>query len=64
MKYKGQGKKEFVVTIKDDDGKQRIFTRPVTEKQALFIIRESSLPLDYVPIRHVEILGVKPNVGV
>ena len=64
MKYKGQGKKEFVVVIKDDDGKQRIFTRPVTEAHALFIIRGSSLPLDYFPIRHIEVLGIKPNVGV
>jgi len=33
MKYKGQGKKEYVVIIKDEDGTRRVFSRPVTSGQ-------------------------------
>jgi len=61
MKYKGQGKKEFVVVIKDDDGSKRVFSHPVTEKSAVFMILGSTLPLDYVAIRHIEELGIKSN---
>ena len=61
MKYKGQGKKEFVVVIKDDDGSKRVFSHPVTEKSAVFMILGSTLPLDYVDIRHIKELGIKPN---
>lgn len=61
MKCKGQGKKEYVVVIKEDDGSKRIFSHPVTEKSAVFMILGSSLPLDYVAIRHIEELGIKSN---
>lgn len=61
MKYKGQGKKEYVVVIKDDDGSKRVFSRPVTEKSAVFMILGSTLPLDYVAVRHIEELGIKSN---
>lgn len=61
MKYQGQGKKEYVVVIKDEDGSQRVFSRPVTANQALFMVRGSSLPLDYFAIRHLEQLGIKPH---
>ena len=61
MKYKGQGKKEYVVVIKDEDGTRRVFSRPVTSSQAVFLICGSSLPLDFVAIRHLEELGIKPH---
>ena len=61
MKCKGQGKKEYVVVIKDDDGSKRVFSHPVTENSAVFMILGSSLPLDYVAIRHIEELGIKSN---
>jgi len=61
MKYKGQGKKDFVVVIKDEDGTQRVFSRPVTIGQASFMVRGSSLPLDFFAIRHLEQLGIKPH---
>ena len=61
MKCKGQGKKEYVVVIKEDDGSKRVFSHPVTEKSAVFMILGSSLPLDYVAIRHIEELGIKSN---
>jgi hypothetical protein len=61
MKYKGQGKKEYVVVIKDEDGSRRVFSRPVTSNQAVFMICGSSLPLDFVAIRHLEELGIKPH---
>ena len=61
MKCKGQGKKEYVVVIKDDDGSKRVFSEPVTEKTALDLVINSKLPLDYVAIRHVEELGIKSN---
>jgi hypothetical protein len=61
MKYKGQGKKEYVVVIKDEDGTRRAFSRPVTSSQAVFLICGSSLPLDFVAIRHLEELGIKPH---
>lgn len=60
MKYKGQGKKEFVVVIREEDGSRRVFSRPVTIGQASFLVRGSSLPLDYFAIRHLEELGIKP----
>ncbi len=61
MKYKGQGKKEYVVVIKDDDGSRRIFSVPVTAKTATDLVINSKLPLDYVAIRHIEELGIKSN---
>jgi hypothetical protein len=62
MKCKGQGKKEYVVVIKEDDGSKRYVLAPnVTEKSAVFMILGSSLPLDYVAIRHIEELGIKSN---
>ena len=61
MKRTGQGKKDYVVVIKDDDGSKRVFSHPVTEKSAVFMILGSSLPLDYVAIRHIEELGIKSN---
>jgi hypothetical protein len=59
MKYKGQGKKEFVVVIRNDDGTKKVFSKPVTIGQAIFLIQGSSLPLDFVAIRHLEELGVQ-----
>jgi hypothetical protein len=61
MKYKGQGKKQFVVVIKNDDGSKRVFSQPVTEKTAVSLILGSALPLDYVAVRHIQELGVKSN---
>lgn len=61
MKSKGQGKKEYVVIIKNDDGSKRVFSHPVTEKSAVSIILGSKLPLDYVAIRHIDELGIKSN---
>ena len=59
MKYKGQGKKEYVVIIKNDDGTKRVCSTPVTIGQAVFLVNKSRLPLDFVAIRHLEILGVQ-----
>lgn len=64
MKYKGQGKKEFVVVIKQDDGTKRVCSKPVTIGQATFLVRNSKLPLDFFAIRHLEELGIKPAFGV
>jgi hypothetical protein len=61
MKCKGQGKKEYVVVIKDDDGSKLVFSEPVTEKTALDLVINSKLSLDYVAIRHIKELGIKSN---
>lgn len=61
MKCKGQGKKEYVVVIKEDDGSKRVFSEPVTEKTAVGLVINSKLPLDYVATRHIEELGIKSN---
>jgi hypothetical protein len=61
MKNKGQGKKDYVVVIKEEDGTRRVFSRPVTIGQASFLVRGSSLPLDFFAIRHLEQLGIKPH---
>jgi len=62
MKYKGQGKKQFVVVIKNDDGSKRVFSQPVTEKTAVRLILGSALPLDYVAVRHIQELGIQSAV--
>jgi hypothetical protein len=61
MKSKGQGKKDYVVVIKNDDHSRRVFSHPVTCNQAVALINGSSLPLDFVAIRHIETLGILPN---
>jgi hypothetical protein len=62
MKYKGQGKKQFVVVIKNNDGSKRVFSQPVTEKTAVSLILGSALPLDYVAVRHIQELGIQSAV--
>ena len=54
-------KKNYVVVIKQDDGSKRVFSRPVTQKTAVHLVLDSKLPLDYVAIRHIKELGIKPN---
>lgn len=52
MKYKGQGKKEYIV-IKYDDylNDWRAFSKPVTIGQAVWLINDApSLKLDFVKI--------------
>jgi|TARA_R110000868_G_C10530528_1_gene733994 hypothetical protein len=61
MKSKGQGKKDYVVVIKDNNDSRRVFSHPVTSNQAVALINGSSLPLDFVAIRHIETLGILPN---
>ena len=61
MKSTGQGKKDYVVVIKNDDGSKKVFSQAVTEKTAVSLVLGSSLPLDYVAIRHIEELGIKSN---
>jgi hypothetical protein len=62
MKYQNQGKKDYVVVIKNDDGTKKVFSKPVTEKTAVSLVINSKLPLDYVAIRHIEELGIKANL--
>jgi hypothetical protein len=59
MKYKGQGKKEYVVVIRNDDGTRKVCSKPVTIGQACFLVRNSKLPLDFFAIRHLEELGIQ-----
>lgn len=63
MKRKGHGKKDYVVVIKEDDGSRQIFSVPVTAKTATDLVINSKLPLDYVAIRHIDQLGIKPNTS-
>ena len=61
MKRTGQGKKDYVVIIKNDDGSRKVFSQPVTEKTAVNLVVNSRLPLDYVAVRHIQELGIKSN---
>ena len=61
MKRTGQGKKDYVVVIKNDDGSKRVFSEPVTEKSAVRLVLDSKLPLDYVAIRHIKELCIQSS---
>jgi len=56
MKYQGQGKKEYIV-IKFDDylNDWRVFSKPVTINQAVWLVQDApSLKLDVVNLKFWE----------
>ena len=61
MKYKGQGKKEYVLIKFDDyEGKKRVFTKPLTINQASWMINDKPY-LNYEMVRIQDLL--KLNLG-
>ena len=59
MKCKGQGKKDFVVILTEEDGTKRVFSEPVTINRATWLVLNSRLPLDFVPIHSLKTLEPK-----
>lgn len=58
MKSTGQGKKEWVVVILQDDGTKRIASLPMTIKKACWLVNDSSLPLEPVAVSDLQRLGI------